>query len=1161
MPVVNAASGADALRGLRTFMEVFRYLVDVRGWPLAADHIEAEDLDRVTYDWDADDLGIPASALRDLRELRQMRPLTAGQPWGVFFLEFGGERLPKVQIRSVLRALVTKKRTSAAAASRRTWGLDDLLFIVFTGSGDSIEVHFVVFRGADAQAAEFRELSWQPVHEARRVLQFLAEERLPCLDWPDDESNLESWRARWRSGLTPVGQAISDSARLADRMARTARDLRTQIEEALRCEDGSGPFTTLMGEIRTQLVSDVDASSFADMCAQTLVYGVLTSRMINEDFVTSPVFSTVPLANPFLEKFFKRVHDRATSLDLPGSDLDNLIADLQKTDVKAILARFGSTAKGGDPVIHFYEEFLKKYDSRMRADAGAFYTPQPAVQFMVRAVDDVLRTRFNLPLGIADATSWREVAERNGFEVPEGVDADKPFVSMVDPATGTGTFLVEWLRQALRSFEQAGASESWSDHARNVVLPSMHAFELMLAPYAIAHLKVALELDDAQAGGSTAQILLTDTLDHAARQGQLGTMTDPVAQEGEIAFELKANERFSVVLGNPPYDREQRAVGDSGRRKGGVVRYGAAGIAPLFDSETAFRRAATGRSAGAATNPPLLDAVTEPMKAAGLGGHLKNVYNDYVYFWCWAVWQATALPPGPGIVAFITASSYLDGISMGGVRHLLRNAFDELWIVDLGGEGRGALTEENIFDIQTPVAIAVGVHTSSERTAECEVRYLRIAGTRAEKLARLSQIGIAELDEPVPGKRLDRMTPRSESEYNDWPEITNLFPWIHSGCQLKRTWPICESRGLLERRWQKLLHEVPRHRGPLLRETGYRTTKSTPARLLSSGPSLPQLRGLDQGDEPEAFERYGYRSLDRQWIIADNRLADRPRPELWAARGARQVFLTTLTSMRLGQGPAVTATPYVPDLHHVRGSYGAKDVMPLYRNPSDEEPNVPNGLLAVLSEQMGGETSAEDLIAYVYALAGTAAFSDRFNNELAEAAGPIHIPMTADPDLFWRAVTLGRDLLWWHAWGERFAAEGQSRLPEGQAKEVHSVEGMPEGFDYDPDSQTLTVGTGAFAPVSQEAWEFEVSGLRVLRSWLGYRMKVRKGRKSSPLDDIRPTRWTQSNELLLVISIIEHTIEITPEAADLLNQIVNGPLIPTTDLPTPTPANRKPPKA
>lgn len=1153
-----ATPGADVLRGIRTFMEVFRYLVDVRGWPLVADDIE-DDLDAVTYDWGADDLGIPAGALRDLLELRQMRPLTAGQPWGVFFLKFRGERLPKVQVRRLLRALVAKKRTSAAV-SRPAWRLADLLFIVFTGSGDSIEVHFVAFRGDDPQTAELRELSWQPVLDARLVLELLAEERLPCLDWPDDEEDVESWRTRWRSGLTPVGQAISDSARLADRMARTARDLRTQIEAALGAEGGSGPFSTLLGEIRTQLVSDVNESSFADMCAQTLVYGVLTSRMISDDFGSSPVFSSVPLANPFLAKFFQRVHDRAMSLDLRGSDLPNLVADLRETDVKAILARFGSTAKGGDPVIHFYEEFLKKYDSKMRADAGAFYTPQPAVEFMVRAVDEVLRSRFGLPLGVADATPWREVAERNGFDVLKGVDPDKPFVSMVDPATGTGTFLVEWLRQARRSFDESREAGDWPQHVRESVLPSMHAFELMLAPYAIAHLKVALELDEAAAKGSAAQILLTDTLDHASRQGQLVTL-DPVAEEGQRAAELKADERFTVVIGNPPYDREQRGTGDVGRRKGGVVRYGAAGVAPTHDSETAFRRAATGRATRTARIAPLLDSVAEPMKAAGLGHHLKNVYNDYVYFWRWAVWQATELPAGPGVVAFITASSYLDGVSMGGVRHLLRDAFDELWIVDLGGEGRGALKEENIFDIQTPVAIGVGVRTGATSSADCTVHYLRITGTRSEKLARLQEVGLEEdVCQQVPGGGLDGLKTRSRSEYYDWPEVTRLFPWIHSGCQMKRTWPIAESEALLNKRWGELLHEVPRYRGTMLKETRDRTTKSTPLPLLTPGSRLRSIEKLDRSDNPEGVERYGYRSLDRQWVIADHRVGDYPRRDLWRVRSQRQVFLTTMTGSQLGHGPVLIATPYVPDMSSFRGSFGSKDITPIYRDPNGKEPNVTDGLLEALNGRLGIDVDARDLLAYVYALTGTAAFSDRFSDELAEAAGPIHIPIAADPALFLQAAELGRDLLWWHTWGERFTPEGQSRLPEGQAKEVRPVQGMPDDYSYDPESQTLTVGTGAFAPVSEEAWNFEVSGLRVLRSWLGYRMKIRKGRKSSPLDDIRPTRWTQTNELLLVLSIIEHTIEATPQAAALLTQIVNGPLIPSTDLPPPTPANRKPPR-
>ena len=557
----------------------------------------------------------------------------------------------------------------------------------------------------------------------------------------------------------------------------------------------------------------------------------------------------------------------------------------------------------------------------------------------------------------------------------------------------------------------------------------------------------------------------------------------------------------------------------------------------------------------------------------------KNLYNDYVYFWRWAVWQATELPRGPGVVAFITASSYLDGVSMGGLRALLRDAFDELWIVDLGGEGRGALVEENVFDIRTPVAIAIGIYKARapgadratpaptrERTGEttggeCTVRYLRIAGSRADKLAGSERSDLDDVSEVVAGKGLDGLTPRSDSKYYDWPAITDLFPWIHSGCQLKRTWPIAETEVVLKQRWRRVLDAVPRGRGELLKETGYRTVDTTPTPLRGPGSHLRPLRELDKGDEPEGIERYGYRSFDRQHIIADSRLADRPRPDLWSARGPKQVFLTTLTSTRLGQGPALTVTPYVPDLDHFRGSYGAKNVTPLYSDPSGRVPNVTQGLLGNLGDRLGAEVSPEDLLAYVHALAGTAAFTKRFEDELAEAAGPIHVPITADPALFRQAVELGRDLLWWHTWGERFVPAGQTRLPAGRAQQITPVEGMPEKFGYDPDTQLLTVGTGKFGPVSPAVWNFEVSGLKVVSSWLGYRMKKRKGKKSSPLDDIRPTRWTQSDELVRLLAILEHTIEVTPTAAALLDEILANPLIPAADLPTPTPDQRKPLKS
>jgi len=240
---------------------------------------------------------------------------------------------------------------------------------------------------------------------------------------------------------------------------------------------------------------------------------------------------------------------------------------------------------------------------------------------------------------------------------------------------------------------------------------------------------------------------------------------------------------------------------------------------------------------------------------------------------------------------------------------------------------------------------------------------------------------------------------------------------------------------------------------------------------------------------------------------------------------------------------------------------GAKNVMPIYRDRAGREPNLTSGLLDTLSNKRGKSVNLEDLVAYVHGLLGTAAFSERFSDELAEMAGPVHVPITSDAALFDRAVGLGRDLLWYHTWGERFQPEGSgSVLPEGTTREVRPIVGYPEKFHYNDDDHLLQVGTGLFCPVSPEVWDFEVSGLRVLRSWLGYRMLKGKGKKSSPLDDIRPAKWVFTDELLRVIAILQHTIDVTPAAAQLLEEIVTGPLIPTADLPTPTDAERKPPK-
>jgi hypothetical protein len=1117
------------LRGIRTFDDVIAYLTDELDWPIGAG-----DLEDATFDWDPAELGIPADRVPHLVSLRQLRPLESNQPWGIFFLEFDGPRLPLTALRRLLDKLVTKKRATGTG-TLRTWRLDDLLFIITTSTGDTVELHFIAFFDQPSGPAEIRSIPWRPGQSPPQHLKRLAAELLPHLAWPDQPTDSATWRSEWRAAFKlRHGAAISTAIRLAERMADTAQGLRQEVASALAVEKANGPFSTLMGEVRTQLFGGVTPATFADMCAQTLVYGVLTSRITDPiSFGASPTLAVVPLSNPFLAAFFDEVHDQASVLDLEGIGLEQLVADLRESNVEAILDQFGSSARGGDPVIHFYEEFLQRYDRKMRADAGAFYTPQPVVEFMVRTVDVILRDCFGLAAGVADEGTWAEVASRNGFTIPTAVDPDSRFVSMIDPATGTGTFLVEWLRRARSSFLQAGGrTEDWAAHLRSIVLPSLHAFELMLGPYAIAHLKVALELHDHGVDAEAPAILLTDTLDHESHTHLLFG-DDPVSSEGDRAAVLKDGARFTVCIGNPPYDREQKEAGATGKRKGGIARYGVPGF------------------------PPLMSVVLDPLTAAGLGKHAKNAYNDYVYFWCWATWQAVTKQDGPGVVAFITASSYLDGVSLGGLRSHLRDVFDELWIVDLGGEGRGARVDENVFAIRTPVAIAFGIRTGG-RHKDCKVRYLRITGTREEKLQRLAALELrSSPTEMVGGEGLSRLTPTSTADYQAWPEITDLFPWVHSGSQIKRTWPIAPTESVLSRRWTQLLAVTPSQRRALMKETRDRQTTSAVKSLLD-GSVLKPLSALNSAAPPDGLERYGYRSFDRQWVIADGRIADYPRPSLWDSRSHHQVYLTTLTSTKLGAGPVVTATPYVPDLHYFRGSYGAKDVMPLYRDHRGQRPNVTSGLLKALGDQLGTEISAEYLVAYVYGLTATSVFAERFADELGEGAGPVRIPITTNTKLFAEVAALGSDLLWWHTWGERFG-DG-TVLPPAKAAELEPVTRYPEAFRWDAGSETLHIGDGAVGPVPAAVWNFDVSGLKPLQSWLGYRMKKGKGRKSSPLDGIRPERWTFTPELLTVIAILAHTVELTPNVADLLAQVLSSPLIDAAVLPTPNEAERKAPK-
>lgn len=1105
-------------------------LIDVLGthldWP-----VDTEDVEELTFDWDPIEMGIDRSNVPSLVSVRQLRPLVTGQQWGIFFLEFSGPRLPVGQIRRLLERL-RSRQSARAGGSQNTWALDDLLFFVSTGASASLEIHMLKFAGRSGGDAEFRALAWRPQESPEQVVRRIGSELLPHLAWPEDTSDASAWHAAWaKAFVLRHGAQISSAARLAERMAHAAQVLRAEITTALGVESGAGPFTDLLEEIRSQLIGDATPATFADMCAQTLVYGLLASRVTDpESFGASPVIASIPLSTPFLSALFERVNEQTATLDLSSAGIEQLVADLRQTNVEAILDQFGSGAHGGDPVIHFYEEFLKTYDSRMRAQAGAFYTPLPVVEFMVRAVDEVLKDRFGLTDGVADVSAWRDVAETLGIDVPDDVSPDDRFVSMIDPATGTGTFLVEWIRRAKASYMENHGTRGWGDRLRELV-GSLHAFEMMLAPYTIAHLKLGIELAQSDVDEERVGIHLTNTLDHRSH-GSLHIDDDPIAAEGERADDLKNYGHFTVTVGNPPYEREQRSDDDGSERKGGIARFGVPGI------------------------PPLMNAVLDPLKQAGLGKHAKNAYNVYVYFWTWAIWQTLKRRSSPGVVAFITASSYLDGVSLGGLRAHMRETFDELIIIDLGGDGRGALVDENVFDILTPVSIAIGIRTSNVPSKDCAVRYVKVLGTRSEKLRELHSGSLATMSfNEVNGTGLDPFTPVTGEDYSSWPSLTQLMPLYLNGVKAGRTWVIAASEAELGDRLKRLMATPLPEKRRLFKDspTGRRVDDKYRSKVMGahSAEAVSEMR------ERPPITRYGYRSFDRQQIVMDARFIDR-QGSAWSIYGPAQVFLTTLTSTKLGSGPAVTATPYVPDLHHFSGR-GARNVIPLYRDAEGNTPNVTSGLLHVLAERIRRAVTAVDLVAYIYGLTGTSAFSERFSAELAERAGAPRIPMTTDPRLFDEVAALGAQLLSLHSWGERSFGTAPT-ASSAELTVVAEPTSYPEQFGYDAETKVLTFGDGRIGGVPPEVWGFEVSGLRPLQSWLGYRMKKRKGRSSSELDNIRPSTWVFTEELLDVIRMLDATVQATPRARDLLDRVVESDLIPASELPHPTDAEVKPPK-
>jgi hypothetical protein len=923
-------------------------------------------------------------------------------------------------------------------------------------------------------------------------------------------------------------------AGLAKYLAPLARFLRSEVENALSISGSA--IELLANEWRQFFFPDADNAKFADAYAQTVTYAMLLARLSGAIKLDPAVAAkTLDKNNGLLARTLELLGQAEARKELVVG-FEMLQRSLEALDPHDFLK------SKPDLWLYFYEDFLSAYDPKLRKDYGVYYTPREVVELQVRLATELLEKRFGKKLGFAD----------------DGV-------VFLDPAVGTGTYLVAAIKHGLEKVRNRSGPGAVPPRARQMAA-NMHGFEVLVGPYAVAHLRLTQALEGAMNDAKAAvgepdeklakrlNFYLADTLEspNAAPPGGLTLTYRALTREHEEARKVKQGGDILVCLGNPPYDRQQIDLYDTTtQRKGGWVRFG-------DQVKGAARQEEQGERA-------IFRDFTEPATKAGAGVHLKNLYNDYVYFWRWALWRLFEQQKCGGIITFITASSFLGGPAFVGMREYMRREFDEIYVINLGGDLLGTRKTPNVFNIQTPVAITLGIRSGKrERENPATVRYLRVeAADRAGKLTQLESLGqIGSLPwEAVSKNWSDPFYPRSNASYFFWPELTEIFPWQHSGSQFKRVWPIGENKSVLEKRWQRFCGSAADYRKKLFKETRDRKI----ARQYDSfaGMPLKQLSELDPKAPAPSVETYCYRSFDRHYAYLDNRLGDYLRPPLVNARGEKNLFFASLMTKMLGNGAAMVVTSSLPDLDIFCGR-GGKDVISLYRDAAGTEPNVTAGLLAVLGTEYGNTPTAEGLAAYVYAVLGGQSYTRRFWNEL-ETPGP-RVPLTKNGTIFAEAAKLGRSLIWLHTYAERFQGEGRGdEIPPGAAKIVKGVSdnpaNYPEVYAYDPVTREITVGDGRFGPVAPEVWEFEVSGLKVVQSWLGYRMKKRAGKKSSPLDDIRPESWTarMSEEFLELLWVLEATRAMEPELEEALDKVISGPCFTAAELPAPKPEERRAP--
>ncbi len=860
-------------------------------------------------------------------------------------------------------------------------------------------------------------------------------------------------------------QKITSSKQLAILMANKARLMANIIEKTLANNvNNTTELSNHYKTFKTVLIHDLTQKSFADIFSQTICYGMFAARLQDttpDDFSRMEAAGLIPTTNPFLRNLFQSI--ATFNLDNRIAWIvDDLAEAFRVTDMPTIMADFGSNTQQTDPILHFYEEFLLEYDHKTKIEKGVYYTPQSVVEFIVRAVDDILKDKFDISNGLADNSKVRLDRAIEGTTNKKSKDnkvhrlVEYHKVQILDPATGTGTFPAQVIKQVYENLDANGMSGIWSDYVKEHLIPRLNAFEFMMSPYAIAHIKLNMVLN--QIGGQNTtnginkrlNVFLTNSLENY--NNTIGTLFGQwLSTEAQEADRVKRDTPVMIMLGNPPYK--------------GISENKSKWITDLIK-----------------------DYKKEPNSNAPLKEKKNWLNDDYVKFI--RLGQFFVDKNNEGIMAYINNNHFLDNVTFRGMRWSLLKSFDEIYIVNLHGEmdekTPNGSRDENVFDITKGTSINIFIKNGKRKENDiATVNYVDVYGSRNDKYKLLGSYRLANLNFQTltPEAPYYFFVPRNTSNKNVYYQgfkINELMRVYNSGIvSMGDGFAIANDANEIKDRITDFLHT---NYTPIELNKKYALGKNYPDFILQNKNNGFRMDG-------NKIVPISYRPFDEKYTYYDRQILWRPRD------GVMQHIINKLDNFALlsCRQIAVNDWCHVFVANHIvddscvsNRSKERSYVFPLYlydtSNPmlsGQKTPNLNPTIWNKINTTVGGQTAPEQVFDYIYGVLHSPKYRTAFK-EFLKVDFP-HIPYPSDKAEFDRISTIGTQLRELHL---------MTSVPSMPNIAQYKISGSDEVVKVEYKNKNVYINsTQCFENVPETAWNFYIGGHQPAQKWLKDRKK------------------------------------------------------------------------